>query len=273
MNSDNYNLILFKEISKFTNDLCNIFGNKSHSLKLYNRLVYKTTIAHDTAIKKHINIFKKFCNENLSAILNKDLSKFKNTLIEYSPRVFIDLNFLFTIADDESTKTLWDSLSSLSSLLEPSTNAKEILNNEKQKNVNEAEFLTDIISKVDKYIKPDESPMDAVTKILNSGVFSDIITGMNTKVETGNLDLSKLMETVQNMCSSIEEMKEPKKSKIIETAQSIIKMKEPEIIEKDLDLDEEPEIIDEDSENLDSESEKDLETENLYDELKTEILD
>jgi len=88
MNSDNYNLVIFKEISKFTNDLCSIFGNESHPLKLYNRLVYKTTIAHDTAIKKHINIFRKFCNENLSAILSKDRSKFKTTMIEY----FIKIN-------------------------------------------------------------------------------------------------------------------------------------------------------------------------------------
>ena len=127
--------------------------------------------------------------------------------------------------------------------------------------------------------------MDAVTKILNSGVFSDIITGMNTKVETGNLDLSKLMETVQNMCSTIEEMKEPKKSKIIETAQniclSVVKMKEPEITDEDEESESEKDL---ETENLDSESEKDLEIENLdsesekeienlYDELKTEILD
>jgi len=227
MNSDNYNLVLFKEISKFTNDLSNLFGDKSHSLKLYNRLIYKTTIAHDTAIKKHIAIFRKFCNENLSAILNKDLSKFKNTTIEYSSKVFIDLNSLFKIADDDSVKILWTSLSSLSSILEPTTSAKEILNNENQKNINEAEFLTDIISKVDKFVKPDENPVDAVTNILNSGVFSDIITGMNKKVETGSLDLSKLMQTVQTMCSSLEEMqKESKESKVVE--------KESEINEDDL---------------------------------------
>ena len=82
MNLENYNLVLFKEISKFTNELSNLFGNKTHPLKLYNRLINKTTISHDVAIKKHIGIFKKFCDENSASILNKDSSKLKNYTIE-----------------------------------------------------------------------------------------------------------------------------------------------------------------------------------------------
>jgi predicted nucleic acid-binding Zn ribbon protein len=141
MSLENYNLVLFKEISKFTNELSNVFGSKSTPLKLYNRLINKTTISHDVAIKKHINIFKKFCSENTVAIINKEYNQFKNSILQYSSRVYIDLNFLFKTADKnkDNKELLWNGLSSLSSILEPVTNAKEILNNEKSKN--EVEFL------------------------------------------------------------------------------------------------------------------------------------
>jgi hypothetical protein len=70
-----YNIITFKAICTFVNDLSEIFSNENHSLKLYDRLIKKTTLSHDKAISKHIQAFKIFCKENRDAILNKDLSK------------------------------------------------------------------------------------------------------------------------------------------------------------------------------------------------------
>ena len=38
---------------------------------------------------------------------------------------------------------------------------------------------------------------------MSSGVFNDLITGMNSGIQNGDLDLGKLMGTVQTMCSSL----------------------------------------------------------------------
>ena len=72
MNTDN-NLIIFKAIANFTQALADEFGKKQHSLALYSRLINKTTLAHDTPIKKHISVFTEFCINNREAILNKKL--------------------------------------------------------------------------------------------------------------------------------------------------------------------------------------------------------
>ena len=70
-----YNLLTFRAISTFTNDLSEIFGGENHSLKLYQRLLNKTTITHEKAISKHIIAFKNFCVSNREAILSKSLDK------------------------------------------------------------------------------------------------------------------------------------------------------------------------------------------------------
>ena len=38
---------------------------------------------------------------------------------------------------------------------------------------------------------------------MKSGVFNDLISGMNDGIQDGSLDLGKLMGTVQKMCSSL----------------------------------------------------------------------
>jgi hypothetical protein len=41
--------------------------------------------------------------------------------------------------------------------------------------------------------------MEAVSSIMQSGVFQELVTGMGQGLQNGELDLSKLMGTVQNM--------------------------------------------------------------------------
>ena len=64
INSSDCNLITFKAISTFINELAEIFANDHHPLKLYTHLINKTTISHEIAIKKHIDSFREFCLKN-----------------------------------------------------------------------------------------------------------------------------------------------------------------------------------------------------------------
>ena len=50
--------------------------------------------------------------------------------------------------------------------------------------------------------------MEAIGEIMKSGVFTELIDGMNTGLQNGELDLPKLMTTVQTMVSSLTEGQE-----------------------------------------------------------------
>ena len=200
ISTTDYNLIAFKAICTFTHELSETFGAKNHSLKLYDRLLVKTSLSHDVAIKKHLDSFRKFCVDNRDGLMEKDIKKMTLFQVEYSPKVFIDFNSIFPNADKEAMAVIWKHLLTISALLDPSGNAKEILKSNKG---NESDFLTGIINKVESHVKPDSNPMEAVSSIMSSGVFTELITDMNTGIQDGSLDLQKLMGTVQNMCSTL----------------------------------------------------------------------
>lgn len=197
-----YNLSTFKAISTFTNDLSEIFGGENHSLKLYQRLLNKTTITHEKAIGKHISAFKNFCVSNRDAILSKNLDKLTEYKIEYSSRVFIDLGSIMKSADKETINIIWKHILTISAFVDPAGRAKDIL--KKTESSNESNFLENIINKVESNVNPNSSnPLEAVNSILNSGVLSELFTDMSDKTQNGSLDLGKLMGTVEKMCNTL----------------------------------------------------------------------
>jgi len=197
-----YNIITFKAICTFVNDLSEIFSNENHSLKLYDRLIKKTTLSHDKAISKHISAFKTFCKANREAILNKDLSKIKNNLIQYSSRVYIDMASIFRIADKDTIDIIWNHFLTISAFVDPASKAKEILK-KNSTNSKESDFLSNIINQVEDKIDPNSTnPLQAVSSILNSGILNDLVSNMNTGVKNGDLNIPNLIGTVEKMCSS-----------------------------------------------------------------------
>jgi hypothetical protein len=203
MSNINYELITFKAISEFTKELGEIFTSKhkNHSLKLYEHLLNKTTLSHDKAIKKHIEAFREFCVSNRDAIKSKNFSLLVKDKVVYSPRVFIDFTNIFKEADRETTAVIWKHLLTISALVDPAGKAKEILKN--SSSTKEANFLSDIIEKVESNVNPNSNPLEAISSIMSSGVFNELITGMNSGIQNGDLDLGKLMGTVQTMCSTL----------------------------------------------------------------------
>jgi len=129
-----------------------------------------------------------------------------NNKIEYSQRVFIDMKDIFRISDKDTTKIIWEHLLCISALVDPAGRAREVLkkNLENGKTSSqETSFLTDIISKVEEHVDPDANPMEAVSSIMKSGIFTDLIGGMNNGLSNGSLDLGKLMGAVQGMVSTL----------------------------------------------------------------------
>lgn len=205
-------LIVFKVISNFVLELAEYFANKNKSLKLYRRLLKHVTVEDETHMNKHIDIFKNFCVSNRDALLAKDSSKIVEPMIKFSDKVFINMNTIFSQTKDEDTKgAIWQHLLTISAYVDPEGNAKEILKTEKVKSTlnadpsQEANFLTNMIEKIQSSVDTSSSsdPKDVVSNILGSGLFSEVLSSVNSSVEDGSLDLGKLMNTVQSMVSNL----------------------------------------------------------------------
>jgi hypothetical protein len=202
--STDTSLITFKTISNFTNDLGEVFSEKHRPLKLYAHLINKTTLAHEKPIEKHIEAFRLFCVANREAISKRTVNKLSKEKIIYSKRVYINMKDIFLLADTETTGVIWMHLLTISALVDPGGKAREILKEEAEKGGgDEINFLTDIISKVEANVKPNANPMEAVTAIMQSGIFSELVSGMGNGLQDGSLDLGKLMGTVQKMVTKL----------------------------------------------------------------------
>jgi len=203
-NGMDYNLLIFKTISTFVNELSGIFSSQNHPLKLYQRLINKTTVNHEKTIEKHILAFRKFCISNRDLILSKNISKLSSveSKIEYSDKVFIDFESIFKSADKDTTMVIFDHLLTISALVDPTSKAKEILKNDEKSK--EADFLSTMIEKVEENVDINSSnPMDVVNSIMSSGVFNDLLSNMNNSLQDGSLDLGKLVGTVEKLCSNM----------------------------------------------------------------------
>lgn len=204
-------LMQFKAITSFVKDLSEVFGKMQKSLALYSRLLEKTGIMHTGPIQKHIEAFKLFCMNNREAIRERNISKISHPRISYSDeKVYIDIPSIFKLADNDTKKVIWSHILTISALVDPENNAKKILKeNMTSSKVDldlgdgkEGEFLTNLISKVESSIKPEEigdNPMNAISSLMSSGVLPELIGSMQNGLTNNELDLSKLMGTVQGL--------------------------------------------------------------------------
>ena len=99
---------------------------------------------------------------------------------------------------------MWKHILTLCAFVNPSINAKDIL---KKDNSTEENFLTNIINTVEENVSDDiTNPMEAVGNIMSSGIFTDLVGSMSSGLQNGELDLGKLMGTVNNMVGSLSKL-------------------------------------------------------------------
>jgi len=204
-------LSAFKAIVAFVIDIGENFKQKS--LSLYKRLLENTRITNVVHIKKHIDAFRQFCISNRDSLLHRNMNKLNPKNIVFKPdKIFINLEHIFKQSDPEQTKLIWGHLLNISGYVDPAGKVKDILKKDMEnkqnqgQSGNEEKFLSDLINKVESKVSSDTNPMEAVSSILNSGIFTDLISNMNNGVSSGSLDIQKLMGTVQNMMSQMGSM-------------------------------------------------------------------
>lgn len=217
-------LLAFKAISTFVTELSNIFGEKQRPLKLLSHLISKTTLNHFKVIERYATIFKDFCIMNRDAILSKDAKLIKQNRIVYSERLYIDFVNIFKSADNETKQVIWKHLLLISAHLDPESNAKQVIkslvpsiNSSQQKfsatgDGKEAEFINNLMSKIEGVFGSADAtnvnPQEAIMKVMQTGLFSDIMSGLDTGLKDGSLDLQRLLGTVQGMVSNAQNKSE-----------------------------------------------------------------
>lgn len=201
-------IVLFKCIVDFIHCLREMFGKQQHSLELYDLLMEKTGIVHQDPIKKHIQLFKNFLKTNEHAILENSEEKMTQWKIEYSEKVFIDLKAIFSICVDSDKDTIWQHLLTLMAVLVPTSDAKNILKEKKANKNKEGDFLTNLINKVERHVDPSSAsdPAQMMSGILSSGLFSELMDDMNRGMSDGDLDITKMMGSLQGMIGNMSNM-------------------------------------------------------------------
>ena len=114
----------FQTILDFVTNLNEFFGEGNRSLGLYYRLISKMSFQDDDLILRHLGVFKEFCVLNRTSILNQ--SHITHPKIQFSEKIYIDINYILKSADNETTQVIWDYILAISALLDPENNAKEI---------------------------------------------------------------------------------------------------------------------------------------------------
>lgn len=194
---------LYKCIKTYVNNLDECYGEDLVNIRLYNNLLKKTTSSHTEAIAKHIKLFSDFCDVNEKHILGNEYNNLVNSKIKFTENVYLDVNEILEMCDDNSEKkNMWKHLQLMCSVNNPSINAKEILF---QKETSETNFLKNMMDKVESSVENMDSsnPMEAITGMMSSGVFSELVGSMTSGLQSGDLNIGNLLGTVNEMVGSM----------------------------------------------------------------------
>lgn len=198
-------LVAFQAITGFLNDLGPEFTNHNKPLKLYKRLVNNTKLSHLNSIEKHVEAFKQFCIQNKDCILEKKTELQQSKIVYTVDKIFIDFNYIFKKADSETIPFLWQHLLTISAIVNPSSNAKQLLKETKEpEKVESKDVMADIFSKIGEHAKPGASPVEVIGSVFQSGAFTEIIKGMQSAIQSGQLDLGKMLGMVGNISENPE---------------------------------------------------------------------
>lgn len=207
-------LLAFRAITSFITELGKAYGNKQRSLALYARLIEKTNIMHEENISKHVEAFRRFCVANRVAIKEQKLDEVKVTVVNFSERVFVNIAAIMRITEEEDIPVIWEHLATISAILDPEGGIKKVMHSKETLDLRESvhgegredDLLREIIDTVGVSLGKGEDmesaskdPTKAVNNMMNSGVLGDLMKNMTTGMESGELDLTKLMGSIQGM--------------------------------------------------------------------------
>ena len=208
----------FNAIVEFVNDLWIVFGDpkRSSPLALYRRLISHIKPTDVDAIDKILYGFKIFLTTYDDAILNNKLDLIpRGVTIQYSrsKAAFLEIQkYIYKTKNEPDTReTIRIHLVTISAILEPSEKKlseldKKIEDLTKGLNNKESEFISNIMTKAKDSFSDENmgtDPTQAILGLFSSGVIQDMVVGMQHGVSSGELDMHRLLGSMQNMLGNI----------------------------------------------------------------------
>lgn len=193
------NLEAFSAIINFVKELNEVFGStkKATPLGLYNRIVDHIKFTDSKAICKAINGFQQFFASY------EDFDKLPiNVKIVYTDRIYIDISKFIGRADETTKNIIKQHLLTISAILEPDDSKLEQINNI-QKTIestsNEKEFIDGMLENTKNTFQniDVENPTEAIMTLLSDGSLMDMVAGLQSGVQSGDMDPRKLMGVLQ----------------------------------------------------------------------------
>lgn len=204
-------LKIFQCISLFVKELSDSYGKTHHPVALYNRLLEKTPVTNMLAIQKQVSIFYDFCKRNKESIMTKNKGQIQERII-FSKKIYIEIRDILNKSDAETEDIIWRHLLLISFHMFQTDDIKQIIKNisssssgESGETKSEENFISNFMTKIENQFKDKQfsDPMTATTELLQSGLFTEMVSTMNTEIQSGNLNIAKLLGSVQGMMGNI----------------------------------------------------------------------
>lgn len=208
--------LLLKKFVQFVEDLNNVFGQKTKSIKMYSIVLSKlfelsenTDQKNDTQdrINQHLTILQNFLSVNNDAIIKQDQTLLKETKLKYSDSIYVDIEMVLNHSEEKSA--IWKHLLLLTSLSEPSSKAKDVLTNLLEEDSEENKIIKNIASKLESPeimeklggMNMSSNPFDMISTLTSSGLMDSIMGGVSGDIQKVNP--KKLIGTMRNMLDAI----------------------------------------------------------------------
>jgi len=204
---DSKNLLAVRAINEFLKDLDENYGKMHKPLRFYAKIVSKTRIENKETITKITSNFREFCEENRTHIFEGPLKGLKHPKIGYSDNIYVDMEYILSKASQETTEIIRKHLLMIYAILIDKDEVKEQLKN--KENVLsvpddgsvENNLLKNLIDKVESTSSnPNASPMDAFSSLMQSGIFTDVMSSF----QSGKFDIGKLLGSFKMMTSKLD---------------------------------------------------------------------
>jgi len=227
---DERKLKAFNAIVNFVTDLNEVYGNTKSvtALSLYNRLVVKhIKFTEIDRIDSALGGFIAFFDKHGAAIMKGDWESIpRDTIISYgtSDKICLEIQKYLYQADEDTRKVIRQHLLTIQAILRPADNSvllQELSNyaNSMQnikplelnapkdlkaalnidENTKEGKFISGIMHKVKESMEDmgdTSNPTAAIMNLATSGIIPDLIGGLQSGVASGEMDMTRLMQTM-----------------------------------------------------------------------------
>ncbi len=212
--------LTYEAIQSLVSDLWSVHKSTQNTpLSLYRRLMQKedTDInqTHDK-MNNYVQGFRVFLSNYEESV--KKMEDFvlipKGTVIRYkdSERVYLEIQKYIYKADNEEKEIIRKHLLTIAATIDPDEKTLTALESapilEKfniKGNGKEGQFVSDIMRKAKKAMENSDAddPTTAIMGLLSSGVVTDMVKGLQGGVESGAMDMTKLLTSMQGALSEV----------------------------------------------------------------------